>query len=153
MKEFSGNDKVVFADVNLSEGRVGTIAGTPQNPGAGGWPTLRYFNTETGYGGQKYVQKTEKRICEEMKDPAMVKAWISEFGAVGPSCSVHSQDDCNDREIAYINKAQEKTMDERASQLKRLHSMTGKKMSPDAAKWVSARIALLKQFSDVKAEL
>lgn len=152
MKEFGGNDKVVFADVNLSEGRVGTIDGTPQNPGAGGWPTLRYFNTETGYGGQKYAQKTGKRICEEMKDPAMVKAWISEFG-LGPSCSIDSQDDCNDREIAYIKKAQDKTMDERASQLKRLHGMTGKKMSPDAAKWVSARIALLKQFPDVKAEL
>jgi len=29
------------------------IHGTPQNPGAGGWPTLRYFNTDTGYGGKK----------------------------------------------------------------------------------------------------
>lgn len=65
--------------MNLSEERVGTIHGTPQNPGAGGWPTLRYFNTETGYGGSKYVQKTQKRICEEMKDPVMVKAWVSEL--------------------------------------------------------------------------
>jgi hypothetical protein len=152
VKEFGGNDMVVFADVNLSEGRVGTIDGTPQNPGAGGWPTLRYFNSETGYGGKKYEQKTSNRICEEMKDPAMVKAWISEFG-LGPSCSIDTQDECDDREIAYIKKAEAKSADERTSQLKRLNSMKDKKMSPDAAKWVSTRISLLKQFSDVKTEL
>ena len=35
----------MFGDVNLKEGPVRVAAdGTPQNPGAGGWPTLRYFN-------------------------------------------------------------------------------------------------------------
>ena len=42
---------VVFGDVNLREGRVTQSRdGTPQNPGAGGWPTLRYYNADTGTG-------------------------------------------------------------------------------------------------------
>ena len=51
MEKFTANDQVVFGDVNLSEDQIRTIHGEPQNPGQGGWPTLRYFNKETGYGG------------------------------------------------------------------------------------------------------
>lgn len=133
--------------MNLSEERVGTIHGTPQNPGAGGWPTLRYFNTETGYGGSKYVQKTQKRICEEMKDPVMVKAWVSEFG-MGPSCDVQDLKDCEEREVKYIEKASEKPAADRAKQLTRLNTMKGKKMSPGAAQWISKRLLILKQLVD-----
>ena len=34
--------------------------------GQGGWPTLKYFNKETGLAGAKYVQQTDKRVCDEM---------------------------------------------------------------------------------------
>jgi len=40
--------------------------------GQGGWPTLKFFNKETGLEGKNYVQKTDQRVCEEMKDPKMV---------------------------------------------------------------------------------
>eukprot|EP01050_Picozoa_sp_SAG11_P058854 SAG11_NODE_37811_length_255_cov_0.660256_1_plen_39_part_10 len=30
------------------------------NSGAGGWPTIRYFNKETGYDGKPYPKKTDK---------------------------------------------------------------------------------------------
>ena len=43
---FSNNSKVVFGDVNLAEDQVqGQYAG---EPGAGGWPTIRTYNSETG---------------------------------------------------------------------------------------------------------
>ena len=113
------------------------IHGTNQNPGAGGWPTLRFFNTDTGYGGEKYVQKTQKRICEEMKEPAMMKAWVEEH--TGPSCSIDDTKDCEDREKDYITKATEKTPADRTKQLARLNTMQGKKMSPGAAEWISKR--------------
>ena len=41
--------QVVFGDVNLAEDQVqGKYAG---EPGAGGWPTIRAYNKETGYEG------------------------------------------------------------------------------------------------------
>ena len=53
-----------FADVNLSEDgvRIGS-------PGAGGWPTFRHFNKETGPEGAPYtdLKKTDQAMCDEMK--------------------------------------------------------------------------------------
>ncbi len=31
--------------------------------GAGGWPTIRYYNKATGYGGGAYTQKTGQAMC------------------------------------------------------------------------------------------
>ena len=51
MEHYKNDEGVVFGDVNLREGRVTQSRdGTPQNPGAGGWPTLRYYNADTGPG-------------------------------------------------------------------------------------------------------
>ena len=47
VKKFAGNPDVVFGDVNLSKNQVRI-----GSPGAGGWPTLRYFNKGTGYEGE-----------------------------------------------------------------------------------------------------
>lgn len=64
MKDFASNDKVVFGDVALSEGgpRTGTGVGSP---GAGGWPTIRYYNKETGIDGAVYPKVTSDRMCVE----------------------------------------------------------------------------------------
>ena len=34
--------------------------------GAGGWPTIRYFNKETGYGGGNYKKVTSGAMCDEL---------------------------------------------------------------------------------------
>lgn len=74
---FANDEKVSFADVNLSEER---ISGPPYNPGQGGWPTVRYFNKETGYDGAPYIQKTSMKMCDELKDIENMKAFVEEFG-------------------------------------------------------------------------
>ena len=61
VKEFSSNSAVTFADVNLQEGQVSS----DYQAGMGGWPTVRYFNAETGYKGAPYVQKTKGSMCDE----------------------------------------------------------------------------------------
>mmetsp|Transcript_41955 Transcript_41955/g.85683 ORF Transcript_41955/g.85683 Transcript_41955/m.85683 type:complete len:88 (-) Transcript_41955:316-579(-) len=71
------NDKVVLAEVNCREAR--DLAKIHQ-AGAGGWPTLKYFNKETGVAGLKYTQLTKDRVCEEMKKPEAVVKWIEDFG-------------------------------------------------------------------------
>jgi hypothetical protein len=146
VKKFGSNSDVVFGDVNLSEDQVRDINGEPQNPGQGGWPTLRYFNKETGYGGAKYVQKTGKRICEEMKDPDMVEAWVQEQGKTSLCSIADGNPGCSEREVGYITKAAGKSAEDRTKQLRRLSGMADKKMAPKAKDWVSQRIAILKQM-------
>ena len=58
-----------FADVNLSEEKIRTAAdGSNFSPGAGGWPTIRYFNKETGVGVMPYTKMSEKAMGDERKD-------------------------------------------------------------------------------------
>ena len=70
MEHYKNDEGVVFGDVNLREGRVTQSRdGTPQNPGAGGWPTLRYYNADTGPGGAPVERITNQKICDEFKIP------------------------------------------------------------------------------------
>jgi len=66
VQEFGGHPDVVFGDVALSKNQVRDIHGTGQNPGAGGWPTVRIFTKETGYGGKAYEKKTSMAMCDEL---------------------------------------------------------------------------------------
>lgn len=60
--------------MNLSKDRVGAA----HSPGAGGWPTIKYFNKETGYGGAPYVKKTNKPVCDELGSEEGMTAYILE---------------------------------------------------------------------------
>jgi len=73
------NDKVAFAEVNCRESKE---LMQKHKAGQGGWPTLKFFNKETGLEGKNYVQKTDQRVCEEMKDPKMVARWVNEIGGI-----------------------------------------------------------------------
>lgn len=57
---------------------VEVIHGTPQYAGEGGWPTIRYFNWWTGYGGAGYLQKTPLSVCDELSDLGRLRAYIAD---------------------------------------------------------------------------
>jgi hypothetical protein len=71
-------------------------------PGAGGWPTIRYFNAETGYDGKPYTQKTSKSMCDELGDMEYMRAYITDKAV--PPCPVSNpaSEYCSDRERAFI---------------------------------------------------
>ena len=75
------NDKVVMAEVNCREN---PDLVSKHQAGQGGWPTLKYFNKETGVAGAKYKQKTHDRVCEEMKVPGRVADWIKDISGLDP---------------------------------------------------------------------
>ncbi len=77
VKRFSETPGVVFGDVMLSEGgpRLG-------QPGAGGWPTVRYFNSSTGATGGAYLQKTDGKMCDELGDEFYMQTYIEETAGV-----------------------------------------------------------------------
>lgn len=90
---------VVFGDINLRESPIRSAPdGTPMNPGAGGWPTLRYFNAETGVGGAPVERKTTQKICDEFKVPDRMIEATKECMKV---CKV-SGEGCDDDEKAYL---------------------------------------------------
>jgi hypothetical protein len=45
------------------------------SPGAGGWPTIRYFNKATGYDGTPYAKKTDKAMCAAPPSAAAAARW------------------------------------------------------------------------------
>jgi len=64
---FADNDDIVFADVNLKDAAIrnGPNGGS-LGAGKGGWPTIRYFNKETGYDGGEYQKVTDDAMCTEL---------------------------------------------------------------------------------------
>jgi len=141
-KAFENNTQVSFGDVNLAEQ---PIRGS-YSPGAGGWPTIRYFNKETGYEGKPYPKKTDKAMCDELGDDEYMQAYVEEMGATS-LCSALDGAGCSDKEVEFANKWKEKPAAEVKAQLERLEKMKGGSMKPELKKWLSQRLALLKQLA------
>lgn len=151
MRRFSENSDVVFGDVDLSSDQ---IRGN-HNPGQGGWPTVRYFNKDTGYEGAPYEKKTDKAICDELGNDDYMNEYIMEKGNVF-LCEVSSQQGCSEKEAKFIDTWTQKTPDEVGTELSRLQNVKSTKLSPEQKEWFSQRIRALKQIHDQgssKAEL
>jgi len=46
----------------------------------GGWPTIKYFNKDTGYEGAHYKKKTPKAMCDELGDNEYMQQYVEEAG-------------------------------------------------------------------------
>lgn len=139
-----------FGDVNLSED---SVRGPPHNPGSGGWPTIRYFNKDTGVEGGNYEKKTDKSMCDELGgDGSMLEAYVEDAGKTS-LCSVSTGKGCSDKETAYIEKMKAKGPDDHAAQLQRLESMEGGSMKPELLSWLKKRKKILGQLVKAHEEL
>lgn len=132
------------------------IHGEGQNPGAGGWPTIRYFNKNTGYGGKAYEKRTSMAMCSELgpEGTPMMQEYVENAGTTS-LCSVVTKKGCSEKEGLYIDKMKAKSAADVEKQVKRLSKMKDKKMKPDLAKWVSQRLKILQglQKASSKDEL
>lgn len=142
VQAFASNPDVAFGDVNLSEE---PIRDAHHSPGAGGWPTIRYFNKETGIKGASYVKKTSDAMCTELGNDDYMRAYVQEAGGTS-LCSATTGAGCSEKELGYIEKMKSKPADEIVAQLQRLTNMKGGSMKPDLVAWINARIAILKQL-------
>jgi len=151
---------VAFGDVALSENQVRSIHGEDQNPGSGGWPTVRYFNKDTGYGGKPYVQKTDSAMCDELgpKEEYM-QQFIEEMGNTILCNVTKPEKGCTEKHKGFIEKWASKSSEEASKQLKRLSAMLekdSKSMKPDMLSWAKERLGIFKQLagpSSAKQEL
>jgi len=150
VEDFHGNDDVVFGDVALSKNQVRTIHGTDQGPGSGGWPTIRYFNKETGYGGKPYPKKTDMAMCDELGPKHdYMQQYVEEQGGTSLCNVKKTEKGCTQKQKDFIEKWTTKPSDEVQKQLHRLMGMveSGQSMKPDALTWVKQRIGIFKQLS------
>ena len=94
------------------------------NPGAGGWPTIRYFNAKTGYEGAPYQKKTSAPMCTELGSEENMQAYVEEAGATS-LCSAADPEGtgCNEKEVAYIAKMKAAPAADVAAQLTRLQQL------------------------------
>lgn len=149
---FKGHaDQVAFGDVALSSDQVQEIHGVSQGAGSGGWPTVRIFNKETGYGGKAYEKKTQEAMCDELgpKNEYMQQL-IEEYVSL---CDVANVDaGCNDKQKEFITKWADKPVDDVKKQHARLAGMAGGAMKPEAAQWNKQRISVLKQVAKKHGE-
>lgn len=136
-----GNNKdVVFADINLSEA---PIRGEPHNPGRGGWPTIRYFNKETGLKGGNYEQKTDESMCAELGDNHNMIDYVEDYGKTS-LCGL-SGENCSEKEQSYLAKMKEEGADAQQMQAKRLEGMDFSK--PEFKEWALRRSRILKKLT------
>jgi hypothetical protein len=144
---------VAFGDVNLSQEQVrGKYAGSP---GGGGWPTIRAYNKATGYDGVFAGDWKDKNglsgaMCDVFGKDETMQKYVEELGTTS-LCKVSDGAGCSDKEMEFIEKWKGKEGVE--AQIARLTGMTGNKMTPELKKWLSQRIAILKQLGAPKEEL
>ena len=138
---FANNSLVAFGDVNLAEEQIGG----QYQAGAGGWPTVRFFNKDTGIGGRAYTKKTGGAMCDELGDDKYMNGYILEAGSTS-LCSISDPADCNAKETDFIGKWKEKPTDEVAAQINRLRGMLSASMKPELREWVGQRLNALTQL-------
>jgi hypothetical protein len=138
---FASNPDVAFGDVLLAEQQ---IRGN-HNPGAGGWPTIKYFNKKTGYEGAAYQKKTDGSMCDELGDMTYMQAYVEEAGQTS-LCNVVTKAGCSEKQSEFIDKTKSLSKDSLNQQLQRLEGMSGKSMTAPLRSWLTQRIAILKQL-------
>jgi len=101
---FKNDPEVSFGDINWSEeNHFSRAFGTNFGPGDGGWPTIRFFNKATGYGGQPYKQKTEEDMDVELGKEDRMREYVEQKSGRS-MCDVVWGEGCSAMEIKYINK-------------------------------------------------
>lgn len=140
---------MVFADINLSEA---PIRGPPHNPGAGGWPTVRYFTKETGVDGANYEKKTSGQMCDELGDLNNMVDYVE--SASGAELCAASGANCNEKEMAYLEKRKSLSQQELKGQLDRLQKINSDSLKDELKEWNFRRQRIImKLMSGGKDEL
>merc|ERR1719491_1999134 len=136
---FKDSSSVVIGDVDCTSDDAQSVC---SDQGVGGYPTIKYFTAETGnkgedYSGGRNFDELEKFVKEKL----------------AKRCDPKSKEDCDDKEIAYIDKISSKGESFWTKEAGRLKGMKDGDMKDDKKAWLMKRIALLESLAGVKNEL
>jgi len=157
----------VFGDVNLAEDQVqGKYAG---EPGAGGWPTIRTYNSETGYDGKfagdwKDSNNLDGAMCDVFGKEETMQRYVEEMAGISAPgvfvngvlctdfaclCAQREGGECTKQEITYEGKFRSLPLADIQSRLKLLSASLAKSGKDDA--WMKQRINILKLLASLRA--
>jgi len=141
VKTFKDNPDVSFGDVNLKEAPI-----RDYGAGKGGWPTIRYFNKETGPQGAPYEKKTDQAMCDELgpKGEDYMTMYVEEAGNTS-LCGLDGSG-CDEKSKKYIKKMEARGLEKQKQELERLNKMDEGAMTPDLKQWLNKRQKILKLF-------
>lgn len=139
---FADNDDVAFGDVNLQHAPM--FRGAPHMPGQGGWPTIRYYNEETGPDGGVYTKVTDMAMCSELLDRNNMIDYVESYGKT-VLCDLDGTN-CNEQELKYLEKYKDKEKDELKAQLGRVDEMLAKPMKDHLRLWAYRRMRILNKL-------
>lgn len=150
VQKFATNPDVKFGDIALSDG--GPRGGEGANPGGGGWPTIRYYNKETGILGKSYEKKTDAPMCDELGPKGgMMQPYVEEAGSTSECSVVAPYAGCGDKQKSFIEKMAGKPAGDVDKQLVRLTAMKEKPMKAELKQWLNQRLAILKGLAKLGA--
>lgn len=147
MRDFHSTAEIVFAEASESVTKIKKIHGVKVNAGDGGWPTIRHFNSKTGYGGKPYKKKGTEPMCDELgpKTDILFKHIEEVSGFL--QCGIkNAWQGCNEKQKTFITEMGEKTKDELQGQIHRLEGMAASTKKKDDLKWVNQRLSIIKQL-------
>lgn len=104
--------------------------------GVQGYPTIKYFTAETGKDGADY---------QGGRDFSSLKKFVED--TLAKSCEVDNTENCDEKELKYIEKMKAKGSAAVNKQLARLTKMKGGKMKPELMAWLNKRLAILTQLA------
>ena len=134
---------MAFGDVNLRDSPAFRVE--PHNPGAGGWPTIRYFNKITGADGGSYEKVTTYPMCTELGDRMRMIDYVEKYGNT-ILCSVKDGLNCNEQEVKYLEKWKDAPHEDLRNQYDRLENMTQEPMKDALRLWAYRRMRILKHL-------
>mmetsp|Transcript_85879 Transcript_85879/g.148704 ORF Transcript_85879/g.148704 Transcript_85879/m.148704 type:complete len:157 (-) Transcript_85879:41-511(-) len=142
---FGKDETVVFGDINLSENRVQEVHNVSQEPGSKGWPTIRFFNKETGFGGAHYPKRfKDEAMCDELGNSRYMQDYIQDMGRT-LLCDPVAVVECSTKEQKFIEEWKVKTKEEAEAESEKLAA--SKKKDKDKRRRDRNRAKLLKKLA------
>ena len=128
--EYEGSNSVVIGDVDCT-----VHADLCGKYDVKGYPTIKYWNAETGREGASYSGGRDLDALKKFTEETLSKA-----------CDVASGENCEEKETKYAATMKAKGADAISAEKARLAKMAGGKMKPDQRKWLSQRTNILNQL-------
>lgn len=142
LKKYKDHDYISFGEIDLSQESLRE----GHNVGIGGWPTLRYFNSNTGIAGESYQKKTNMKMAEELSDKEILESFLLDK-STSLLCKIDLMDKCDEKEQNYITLWNTKSRKEINDQIERLQQLRkSSNIKPDVVQWVIKRINILNQI-------
>mmetsp|Transcript_34062 Transcript_34062/g.79712 ORF Transcript_34062/g.79712 Transcript_34062/m.79712 type:complete len:146 (-) Transcript_34062:209-646(-) len=133
-EEYAASKSVVIGDADCTTDDAKALC---NRMGVSGYPTIKYWNADTGKEGADY---------QKGRDYDSLKKFVDETLA-GPACNVDDTADCDEREKTFIEKFKAHDAEKVKSELTRLNGMKGNSVKKELKQWILARINILEQLA------